>query len=123
MKFSIFKTLVRNLGRNKLLSFLNVVGLTTGLAVAILIFNYSWQEFQADNQQDKEGNVYAFVIATPVAYYLMNQWLRNFAYKTVLSWWIFAVAGFLVLSIGLLTVSWQTLKVASRNPVRAIRYE
>ncbi len=65
----------------------------------------------------------AFAISVPVAYYLMHQWLRNFAYKTSLSWWIFAASGALALSIGLLTVSWQTWKVASRNPVKAIRYE
>lgn len=65
----------------------------------------------------------AFVIATPVAYYAMNKWLENFAYKTELSWWIFALAGLLALGIALLTVSWQSLKAATRNPVEALRYE
>jgi putative ABC transport system permease protein len=67
--------------------------------------------------------VVAFVIATPVAYYVMNQWLENFAYKTELSWWIFALAGILALGIALLTVSWQSWKAATRNPVEALRYE
>ncbi|OFX36057.1 MAG: hypothetical protein A2W90_22530 [Bacteroidetes bacterium GWF2_42_66] len=65
----------------------------------------------------------AFVIATPIAYYAMNKWLENFAYKTDLSWWIFALAGALALGIALLTVSWQSWKAATRNPVDALRYE
>ena len=66
---------------------------------------------------------FAFVIATPIAYYAMNKWLENFAYKTNLSWWIFALAGLLALGIALLTVSWQSWKAATRNPVEALRYE
>jgi putative ABC transport system permease protein len=65
----------------------------------------------------------AFVIATPVAYYAMHKWLENFAYKTTLSWWIFALAGVLALGIALLTVSWQSWRAATRNPVEALRYE
>jgi putative ABC transport system permease protein len=65
----------------------------------------------------------AFVIATPIAYYAMTKWLENFAYKTELSWWIFALAGLLALVISLLTVSWQSWKAATRNPVEALRYE
>lgn len=65
----------------------------------------------------------AFVIASPVAYYAMNKWLENFAYKTNLSWWIFALAGLLALGIALLTVSWQSWRAATRNPVEALRYE
>nr|WP_319572416.1 ABC transporter permease [uncultured Draconibacterium sp.] len=67
--------------------------------------------------------VIAFVIATPIAYYAMNKWLENFAYKTSLSWWIFALAGILALGIALLTVSWQSWRAATRNPVEALRYE
>jgi len=65
----------------------------------------------------------AFVIATPIAYYAMYKWLENFAYKTELSWWIFALAGALSLGIALLTVSWQSWRAATRNPVEALRYE
>ncbi len=67
--------------------------------------------------------VIAFAIATPVAWYAMHKWLENFAYKTELSWWIFALAGLLALGIALLTVSWQSWKAATRNPVEALRYE
>ncbi|NQU88199.1 MAG: ABC transporter permease, partial [Mariniphaga sp.] len=65
----------------------------------------------------------AFIITTPIAYYAMNKWLENFAYKTTLSWWIFVLAGVLALAVALLTVSWQTFKAARRNPVEALRYE
>jgi putative ABC transport system permease protein len=67
--------------------------------------------------------VIAFVIATPVAWYAMHRWLESFAYKTELSWWIFALAGLLAWGIALLTVSWQSWKAATRNPVEALRYE
>ncbi len=67
--------------------------------------------------------VIAFAIATPIAYYAMNKWLENFAYKTELSWWIFALSGMLALGIALLTVSWQSWKAATKNPVESLRYE
>lgn len=65
----------------------------------------------------------AYVIATPISLFAMNKWLENFAYKTELSWWIFALAGILTLGIALLTVSFQSWKAATRNPVEALRYE
>jgi putative ABC transport system permease protein len=65
----------------------------------------------------------AFVIATPIAWYAIHTWLESFAYRTTMSWWIFALAGLLALGIALLTVSWQSWKVATRNPVDALRYE
>jgi putative ABC transport system permease protein len=65
----------------------------------------------------------AFVAATPISYFIMNKWLENFAYKTTLSWWIFVLAGLLALGIALLTVSWQSWRAATRNPVEALRYE
>jgi putative ABC transport system permease protein len=65
----------------------------------------------------------AFILACPVAWYLMQKWLQNFAYKTELSWWVFALAGLLTLGIALMTMSWQTWRAATRNPVEALRYE
>jgi putative ABC transport system permease protein len=65
----------------------------------------------------------AFVIATPIAWYAMHQWMQNFAYKTELSWWVFAVAGVMALVVALLTVSCQSWRAATRNPVEALRYE
>jgi putative ABC transport system permease protein len=65
----------------------------------------------------------SFVIATPISYYGMGKWLENFAYKTPISWWIFALAGCITLGIVFLTVSWLTYKAANRNPVESLRYE
>lgn len=65
----------------------------------------------------------AFVLACPIAWYAMHKWLENFAYKTELSWWIFALAGLIAMGITLLTVSFQSWKAASRNPVESLRYE
>lgn len=65
----------------------------------------------------------AFVIACPIAWFAMSRWLRNFAYKTELSWWIFALAGIIAILIALLTVSWQTWRAANKNPVESLRYE
>ena len=65
----------------------------------------------------------SFVIAIPLAFFAMNKWLDNFAYKTTLSWWIFALAGLAAMFIALITVSVQSWKAASSNPVEALRYE
>jgi putative ABC transport system permease protein len=67
--------------------------------------------------------VIAFVIATPIDWYIMHTWLQNFAYKTELSWWIFAFVGMIALGIALITVSWQSLRAATKNPVESLRYE
>ena len=67
--------------------------------------------------------IIAFVIATPVAWYIMSKWLESFAYKTAISWWVFSLSGILALGIALLTVSWQSWRAATRNPVEALRYE
>jgi putative ABC transport system permease protein len=65
----------------------------------------------------------ANVVAWPLAYYVMNNWLKNFAYRTNISLWIFVTSGILALVIALLTVSFHAIKVAMANPVRSLRYE
>ncbi|MCZ4693642.1 ABC transporter permease [Ancylomarina euxinus] len=67
--------------------------------------------------------VVAFSIACPIAWYVMDKWLQNFAYKTELSWWIFALSGLIGMGIALLTVSIQSWRAATRNPVESLRYE
>jgi putative ABC transport system permease protein len=62
-------------------------------------------------------------IAWPMAYFAMNSWLQNFAYRIDIGWWMFALAGGLALLIALATVSTQALKAALANPVEALRYE
>ncbi|MFQ5630395.1 MAG: FtsX-like permease family protein, partial [bacterium] len=65
----------------------------------------------------------ANLIAWPVAWYAMNRWLENFAYRIEIGWWVFALAGGLALVIALLTVSTQAIRAALANPVESLRYE
>jgi len=65
----------------------------------------------------------AIIVASPVAYYLMNRWLQDFEYRVNISWWIFVAAGTMALLIALLTVSFQAIRAAIANPVRSLRTE
>jgi len=65
----------------------------------------------------------ANLVAWPIAYFAMNKWLQDFAYRINIGWWVFALAGGSALLIALLTVSTQALKAALANPVEALRYE
>ena len=65
----------------------------------------------------------AFVLAAPLAYYFMDQWLSNFAYRIDMSWTIFLLAGLAALLIAWLTVSYQSIRAALANPVVALRSE
>ncbi len=67
--------------------------------------------------------IISFVIASPIAWYFMHKWLSGFAYKTNVSWWIFAAAGIAALLIALTTVSFQAIKAAVTNPVKSLRTE
>jgi putative ABC transport system permease protein len=65
----------------------------------------------------------AAVIAFPLAWWAMNKWLQDFAYRIRIGWWIFAVAGVGVLVIALVTVSYQAIRAAVANPVNSLRSE
>ncbi|MHA4808641.1 ABC transporter permease [Flavitalea flava] len=65
----------------------------------------------------------AFLIAAPIAWFVMNKWIQDFAYRTDISWWIFGLAAIGTLSITLITVSFQAVKAAVSNPVKALRSE
>jgi putative ABC transport system permease protein len=65
----------------------------------------------------------SLVVSIPASIYIVSVWQNRFAYKTELSWWIFAAAGISAILVALLTVSWQSLVAATRNPVEALRYE
>jgi predicted permease len=67
--------------------------------------------------------IIAFVIAAPIAWYFMKQWLQDFSYRIDISWWIFLIAGLLSLIIALITVSSQAIKAALANPVKNLRTE
>lgn len=65
----------------------------------------------------------AIIIASPIAWYAMNRWLQDFAYKIDIEWWMFGLAGLLAVGIALLTVSFQSVKAALMNPVKSLRSE
>ncbi len=65
----------------------------------------------------------AFAIATPIAWYYMHHWLRDYAYRIHISWWIFAAGGLVAIIIALITISFQTLKAATANPIRSLQTE
>ncbi len=67
--------------------------------------------------------IISFIIACPVAWWLMTSWLRNFVYKADIVWWIFAVAGVTALAIALITISSVTFKAARMNPAESLKYE
>jgi len=67
--------------------------------------------------------LFACLIATPVAYYFLQEWLLKYDYHTEITWWIFAVAGMGALVIALLTVSFQSISAALMNPVKSLRLE
>jgi ABC-type antimicrobial peptide transport system permease subunit len=65
----------------------------------------------------------AFIIAAPLAWWAMNKWLEDFAYRTTISWWIFAACGVSMMIIALLTLGVQTIRSATANPVKSLRTE
>ena len=67
--------------------------------------------------------ILGIIIASPIAYWAMNKWLQDFAYRVEISWWIFALAGIMAIVIALLTVSYQSVRAALANPVKSLRTE
>jgi putative ABC transport system permease protein len=67
--------------------------------------------------------IIAFLIALPVASFVMNNWLQNFAYRININLWIFVAAGFLALFVAIATISFQTIKTAVANPAKILRTE
>jgi putative ABC transport system permease protein len=67
--------------------------------------------------------IIAFIIASPIAWFIMNNWLQNFAYRIDIGWWVFALAGILAVLVAFVTISFQAIKAAVTNPVKSLRTE
>jgi putative ABC transport system permease protein len=67
--------------------------------------------------------VVAIVIAVPIAYFILHNWLQDFAYRITISWWIFGLAGIVAIIVALATISFQAVKAATSNPVKSLRSE
>jgi uncharacterized membrane protein HdeD (DUF308 family) len=65
----------------------------------------------------------AFVIAAPIAWWATYKWLQDFAYRTNISWWIFGLSGIAMIVVALITLSFQTIRSATANPVKSLRTE
>jgi putative ABC transport system permease protein len=124
-----------------------VFGLFAGLAIAIACLGLFGLSFLAATQRRKEIGVRkvlgasvtsivfilskdfmklvltAFVIASPIAWYVMNNWLGDFAYRINISTWVFVGAGMLAMIVALATISLQAIKAATINPVKSLRTE
>jgi putative ABC transport system permease protein len=94
--------------RTKEIGIRKVCGATTGEIIRML--NMGYIRYIA----------LAFVIAVPVAWYVMQRWLERFSYRTSLDWWIFALAGLTALLVSVASVSLQSWRGARANPVKAI---
>ena len=63
----------------------------------------------------------AFLLAVPLGWFGMNTWLEDFAYRINIEWWIFAIAGFMALAIAKLTISYQSIRASTANPVESLK--
>ena len=97
--------------RTKEIGIRKVLGASTGSIVTLLSKDFL------------EPVALAIVLASPVAWYAMNWWLEDFAYKAEIKWWTFVISGGLALGIALVTVSFQSIKAALMNPVKTLRSE
>jgi len=88
-----------------------VLGASVASIVALLSRDFLWLV------------LLAIVIASPLAGWGMDRWLRDFVYRTDVAWWVFAVAGASALGVALLTIGWQAVRAALANPVKALRSE
>jgi len=97
--------------RTKEIGIRKVLGATVGIVVTILSKDFL------------KLVVIALLIAMPLAWFAANKWLQNYPYRITLSWWMFTIAGLLVMFIALTTVSFQAIKAAIANPVKSLRTE
>ncbi len=95
----------KEIGVRKVLgaSVVNIVGLLSGNFLRLVLLS--------------------ILIAVPIAWWMMNRWLQDFAYRTTISWWVFVLAGFIAIMIALITVSSQAVRAALTNPVKSLRTE
>ena len=125
------KIAIRNLLKHRFISFINLFGLTIGLTCCLLITTYILNELGATVRQlllliSKEFLklvLVAFVIAVPLTWWFMNNWLEKYTYRVTISIWIFGAVGIVVLLLTLVVVSLNTLRAAIANPVKSLRTE
>lgn len=126
-----FKTAWRNFLKAKGFSFINITGLAIGMAENRIkeigvrkVLGASVMNITTLLSKDfLKLVVISLVIASPVAWYAMHQWLLDYTYRINIECWVFAGAGLLAILISLITVSYQAIKAAIANPVKSLRTE
>ncbi|MGK7394513.1 MAG: ABC transporter permease [Candidatus Cyclobacteriaceae bacterium M3_2C_046] len=96
---------------------------TKEIAIRKVVGSNLSQIFYLLNRRLVLNLIIAFIVASPIAYFMMQKWLQEFAFRTAIEWWIFALAGALTMLIAFGTISYQTLKAALTNPVEALKNE
>ena len=115
--------------KKNVFSLINILGLSTGLAACLLITVYVQEETHYDRFAARAKDIYRVDlsvtgnVAAPFAWWGMSQWLREFAYRVPISWWIFPLAGAAALAVAVLTISFQAARAAIANPVDSLRSE
>lgn len=116
------KITFRNLLRNKVSTSINLLGLSLGISVCLLIFLLIDYELNFDNFHSRRVLV-AFVIAVPLGWYFMNDWLSQFPYRIEITFGSFAAAGIIMLLITWITVAYQSIRAGLMNPVDVLKDE
>jgi len=120
--FSLLCLIVSNLGLIIFMAFI-IRRRTKEIGIRKIHGASVWEIIRMLNMDFIRYIALAFVIAVPVAWYVMHRWLERFAYRTSLDWWIFALAGLSVLLVSVVSVSLQSWRAATENPVKAIKTE
>lgn len=137
MKSSI-RIIFRHLWRQKLFTALNIIGLAIGIAACWI--PSAFQRAKEISIRKILGAsmpgiikmlssdfvkliVIALLVAVPVAWWAMDQWLADFAYRITIQWWMFGLAGLFAIAVALITVSYQSVRAALANPVDSLRNE
>ncbi len=120
--FTIFALLIACLGLCGLISFI-IERRTKEIGIRKVLGSSVFEIITLLIKDFVQWILLANVIAWPIAWYVMNMWLQNFAYKTNISLWEFVLSGGIALVIALTTIGFQTIKVATANPVESLRYE
>jgi hypothetical protein len=133
-----FKIAFRNLIKRKYYTAINILGLSLGITCSIFLYLFISYHLSFDSYHKNASRTYRVLnevffdkpvyekgasMGSPVALWVINKWINNFAYRIHIEWWVFAIAGLFSVFIALATISFQAIKAAIANPVTCLRTE